>query len=255
MKPDHSLSYMAACLVILSLSALLAAPAAHGEQMMQGRVVTDNTALNIRSGPGTAYDVIATAARGELLTLLTLNGDWYQVRLPDGRTGYAFRQYIQMTQSNLSATQAGAVTIGMPVDELYAEYSREQTQLIDLMLEGMFTPAINIYTSLATGQRPALTAEIGWNATWVISRVTVYDPQFRTECGIGVGSTLGALKRCYTLDWGGFGEGPLYVGVQETALSFAFDPADLPRNFGRTTDPFMLPDYLEITAIVCPGTQ
>lgn len=237
-------------IILIGLLSLSIGTAIQGQQFMEGIVVTEDSSLNIRSGPGTAYDVIAVADRGERLVLLNTSGDWYQVRLPDGRTGYAFQQYIHITSSNLKAGQAGVVKIGMSIDALHTHYTREQIHLVDLALEGIFTPALNIYTSLDLRQAPSLTAEIGWNNDWVISRITVYDPQFRTDCGIGVGATLGAIKRCYTLDWVGFGEGPLYVGVKELPISFAFNPADLPRNWGQANDPYTLPDYVSIVSIL-----
>ncbi len=240
-------SLVAALGLLLSFAIV---PAVLGQQFMEGTVVTEESSLNIRSGPGTAYNVIAVADKGERLALLNTSGDWYQVQLSDGRTGYAFQQFIQITSSNLHANQVGVVTPGMSVDALYTHYEREQIQLVDLALEGIFTPALNIYTSLDVRQGPSLTAEIGWNNDWVISRITVYDPQFRTDCGIGVGSTIGALKRCYTLDWAEFGEGPLYVGVKELPFSFALNPADLPKNWGQTNDPYALPDYLSIMSIL-----
>jgi hypothetical protein len=193
---------------------------------------------------------MATVNRGERLVLLNKTGDWYHVRLPDGRTGYGFHQYIQITVANLTDQQAGNVKLGMSVDALYTHYSREHIQLTDLALEGMFTPALNIYTTPDIHQKPAITAEIAWENDWILSRITVHDPQFRTDCDIGVGSTLGALKRCYTLDWAGFGEGPLYVGVKETALSFSFNPDGVPQNWLQSSDPYSLPDYLPIVSII-----
>jgi hypothetical protein len=55
-------------------------------------IKTDNNAVNLRQGPGVNYPVIATLNRGsascEPMTVLSQSGDWYQVRLPDARTGW-----------------------------------------------------------------------------------------------------------------------------------------------------------------------
>jgi uncharacterized protein YraI len=244
-------SYLKTMLLVLTiLCSLFVAPVAQSQHFMEGIVVTEESALNIRSGPGTGHPVMATINKGERLVLLNKTGDWYQVQLPDGRTGYGFHQYIQIIAANLTDQQAGNVKLGMSVDALYTHYSREQIQLTDLAVEGMFTPALDIYTTLDARQKPAITTEIAWGNDWIISRITVHDSQFRTDCGIGVGSTLGALKRCYTLDWAGFGEGPLYVGVKEVAMSFAFHGDDIPPKWLRSSDPYSLPEYLPIMSIV-----
>lgn len=54
-------------------------------------ILPENSAVNLRQGPGTSYAVVATAVRGsgcEPLTVISRSGDWYQVRLADGRTGW-----------------------------------------------------------------------------------------------------------------------------------------------------------------------
>jgi N-acetylmuramoyl-L-alanine amidase len=50
--------------------------------------VVSGTAANIRSGPGTDYNVVSRAGQGDRLTLLEKSSDWYKVRLPDGNTGW-----------------------------------------------------------------------------------------------------------------------------------------------------------------------
>ncbi|OPY57624.1 MAG: N-acetylmuramoyl-L-alanine amidase AmiC precursor [Pelotomaculum sp. PtaU1.Bin035] len=44
--------------------------------------------VNIRSGPGTGYQVAAQAALGDRLTVLNKSGDWYSVKLNSGLTGW-----------------------------------------------------------------------------------------------------------------------------------------------------------------------
>ncbi|HHW57154.1 MAG TPA: SH3 domain-containing protein [Clostridia bacterium] len=44
--------------------------------------------VNIRSGPGTQYDVVAQLTRGYILEMLDKSGDWYKVKLKDGRIGW-----------------------------------------------------------------------------------------------------------------------------------------------------------------------
>jgi len=51
-----------------------------------------NSYINLRQGPGTNYLLLGTATSGnsncEPMTVLGESGAWYQVSLPDGRTGW-----------------------------------------------------------------------------------------------------------------------------------------------------------------------
>jgi uncharacterized protein YgiM (DUF1202 family) len=55
-------------------------------------IKTDNSYVNLRQGPGTSYPLAGTATRGnadsEPMTVLAESSGWYQVRLPDARTGW-----------------------------------------------------------------------------------------------------------------------------------------------------------------------
>lgn len=44
--------------------------------------------VNIRNGPGTQYDIITQLTRGYILEMLDASGEWYKVRLKDGRIGW-----------------------------------------------------------------------------------------------------------------------------------------------------------------------
>src|SRR5215216_5222345 len=92
--------------------------------------------------------------------------------------------------------RAGSLSIGAPVDSLLRTAFR--TRLVDLSLEGHFSPAIEI--DLPDGSAsPALVARISQLPCWDfrVSGISVYDPRFRTSEGLGVGSTVGELRRAY----------------------------------------------------------
>jgi iron(II)-dependent oxidoreductase len=44
--------------------------------------------VNIRTGPGTTYDIIGTVVREEQYPIVERSGDWYKIRLEDGREGW-----------------------------------------------------------------------------------------------------------------------------------------------------------------------
>lgn len=59
------------------------------------KVTTNKTNLNIRSGPGTDTDIVAKAARNEIVTLVRKENDqWWFIKTDDGEEGYSFTQYL-----------------------------------------------------------------------------------------------------------------------------------------------------------------
>ena len=51
--------------------------------------------VNIRSGPGTNYAVIGSFLDDMVLPVLTLKGDWYQIQMTDGSTGWVASWLMQ----------------------------------------------------------------------------------------------------------------------------------------------------------------
>jgi len=59
------------------------------------QVVTEETALNIRKGPGTDQPVVGKAAKGAIITLIdNSNAQWWLVRTDSGAEGYCYAQYL-----------------------------------------------------------------------------------------------------------------------------------------------------------------
>lgn len=62
--------------------------------------------LNIRSGPGLSYKVVATAKKGARFTVLGESGDWVQLQLPSGGTGWAANWLLSMKSESASAVSS-----------------------------------------------------------------------------------------------------------------------------------------------------
>ncbi|QNN42441.1 SH3 domain-containing protein [Pedobacter roseus] len=60
------------------------------------KVITENSNLNIRKGPGTDQPIVGKAAHGEVITLVNRSNDlWWLVRTKDGEEGYCYAQYLE----------------------------------------------------------------------------------------------------------------------------------------------------------------
>jgi len=54
------------------------------------------TSLNIRSGPGTNYDIVMPVSQGTVLNVIEQQGDWVKVRVGVGE-GYVSAKYVDLT--------------------------------------------------------------------------------------------------------------------------------------------------------------
>ncbi|MCK4233308.1 hypothetical protein KAX75_02700 [candidate division WOR-3 bacterium] len=157
----------------------------------------------------------------------------------------------------LSKNKAGRIEIGMTIDNLYSKYNKKLTKLVDLYLEGMFSPALEIYLSKEEGEenKPSLVAEIGFNSQsskneFIVSRINVYDNAFKTEKGVGVGSTLGELRNAHQVNWIEFGESGLIARVNELEMSFVLFLINIPEQWYLTRDMELIPDSVKILSVL-----
>ena len=63
------------------------------------KVVTRESNLNIRKGPGTDQPIVGKAVHGDTITLISkYNDQWWYVRDNDGEEGYSYAQYLEPVQ-------------------------------------------------------------------------------------------------------------------------------------------------------------
>jgi len=61
----------------------------------KAKVVTKESNLNIRKGPGTEQPVVGKAAHNEVVTVLNqTNQQWWLIKTDGGAEGYAYSQYL-----------------------------------------------------------------------------------------------------------------------------------------------------------------
>ncbi len=54
------------------------------------------SSLNMRSGPSTAYSIMHVLWKGNIVKIIGESNGWYQIRLSDGRIGWASGQYLSL---------------------------------------------------------------------------------------------------------------------------------------------------------------
>src|SRR5690554_413744 len=60
------------------------------------KVVTRESRLNIRQGPGTDQPIVGKAEKGSIITLISKTNDqWWLVKDNDGEEGYCYSQYLE----------------------------------------------------------------------------------------------------------------------------------------------------------------
>jgi lipoprotein-anchoring transpeptidase ErfK/SrfK len=71
-----------------------------GLKPASGLVKITGSIVNARTGPSTGSFVIQTLERGTVLTKTGVSGDWYQVKLPNGRLAFVYKAYASSSQSS-----------------------------------------------------------------------------------------------------------------------------------------------------------
>jgi curli biogenesis system outer membrane secretion channel CsgG len=69
-------------------------PTATPRQLGSSMQVTGSS-VNVRSGPGTTHGIVTSVKRGDRLTFLGESGNWYQVRLPNGKEGWIYKKLVK----------------------------------------------------------------------------------------------------------------------------------------------------------------
>ena len=70
---------------------------------------TTASTLNVRSGPGTGFGVVARLPRNTGCTVLETSGSWYRIKTFGGVIGWASRNYLKITST--AKVTASALTV------------------------------------------------------------------------------------------------------------------------------------------------
>ena len=101
--------------------------------MGTGKVVTNGSQLNVRTGAGMDYEIIDQLRPGEEVKVIGVDGDWYQITVPE-KNGYVHSDYLELIEK--------------------AEQNSEMDMALLMMFMSMFMQNMDTDTS-----EPALTPD------------------------------------------------------------------------------------------------
>lgn len=76
------------------VAALPAAPSTVAPQDTKAMYEVTGDGVNMRSGPGTSYGVVATLPLGAKAEVIGSDGNWNNIRLPDGTEGWMSANFL-----------------------------------------------------------------------------------------------------------------------------------------------------------------
>ncbi|MBL4936032.1 C40 family peptidase [Clostridium sp. YIM B02515] len=81
-----------------------AAPASFESNRLDATGTVTASRLNVRKGPSTSYSIMHLLWHGNRVKVIGESGNWYQIRLSDGRTGWVSKNYLKL-DVNVSTRQ------------------------------------------------------------------------------------------------------------------------------------------------------
>lgn len=151
-------------LAIFLGSTVTVSNAAAQENSQEDQLTVVAPALNVRSGPGVAFEPLDVLLQGDQVTVVSYNAaaDWWQVQLPNGTTGWVSggAEYVSVSDSLMAqpetpqAQQAGSASTNEAI--VLQTQSGGPIYIID--------PATGQSRYLTTGLDPALSPDGQWVA-------------------------------------------------------------------------------------------
>lgn len=106
--------------------------------------------LNLRSGSGVEYEIIGQLLPGEKVQVVSEEGDWYQVVIPE-KTGYVYKDYVEMLNRETTGTVDEEFLIMMLV--LMMNSMNQTGNSLPLTPDGNLTLVDDIGSATEAGQQ------------------------------------------------------------------------------------------------------
>ncbi|WP_241236202.1 SH3 domain-containing protein [Brevibacillus marinus] len=163
-------------------------PLAGGASQIESSV----TNLNVRSGPGQSHAVVSQINPGQAYPVVAQNGQWFQIQLPDGQTGWVAGWLVKETAS-AAAQQAEQADSVQPAQIPAQPAAGVQT----LPVPGQPSPATAAVSADSTGPQPA--APLPTSVTITLAALTNVhnddDPQAPVIGQLSAGDSIAAIPQ------------------------------------------------------------
>lgn len=94
-----------------------------------GLVQADGSTLNVRSGPGTGYDKVATLSDNAVVTIVGIDNGWYKIKTSSGTVGYVSSEYMVTCKDSAGSrgdgTTAVATTSNSSMGQQVVAYAKQ----------------------------------------------------------------------------------------------------------------------------------
>ena len=94
-----------------------------------GLVQADGSTLNVRSGPGTSYDKVATLSDNAVVTIVGIDNGWYKIKISSGTVGYVSSEYMVTCKDSAGSrgdgTTAVAATSNSSMGQQVVAYAKQ----------------------------------------------------------------------------------------------------------------------------------
>lgn len=124
-RKEHPVS-MKTRIFLLLFVIITVTSAIHGANALQSAIVNGNN-VDLRVDPGPYGLIITTLPKGLTVDIIEQNGRWYRVQLADGRTGWIYRQFIEVKP--VVGDAYGGRSGSFPADQLI-EYAKSYLETV-----------------------------------------------------------------------------------------------------------------------------
>nr|WP_300169103.1 SH3 domain-containing C40 family peptidase [uncultured Flavonifractor sp.] len=94
-----------------------------------GLVQADGSTLNVRSGPGTSHDKVATLSDNAVVTIVGIDNGWYKIKTSSGTVGYVSSEYMVTCKDSAGSrgdgTTAVATTSNSSMGQQVVAYAKQ----------------------------------------------------------------------------------------------------------------------------------
>lgn len=140
-----------------------------GQAQAEAReAVVKSGGINVRSGPGTSYDIVGNAATQARLPVLETFGQWVKVQLPDGKAGWVAGWLVDVRQSAQTPAQSTPAAREAVVQKTVNVRSGPGTSnsLVGSAAVGAKLPVVETSGDWVKVRLPD--NKIGWVAGWLV---------------------------------------------------------------------------------------